>query len=261
MSACESHLYLGIDVQAAARGCPYAVLNAAGDSVEAGWASGSAEEVVRSLNNLVRRLVETRGALVAVGIDAPRTYLRTPREWYWNGSTAHWRARRPVELGNGRHCEVVITAHRLANPQWSPHCPPFREWMQLGFSLFAALEKRASRVESNRIVVYEVFPSASYTLLKNGHSLMIGVQLNSFAPGPKDMLDAYVAAATVREFAQGRGCVVGGGDGLGGIILPCPIPDPIEEVLRWPEETGVLGNGALGWNDRVLSRRQSVDEG
>jgi predicted nuclease with RNAse H fold len=98
--------------------------------------------------------------------------------------------------------------------------------MQLGFKLFSAIEERAP--------VYEVFPSASYTLVKDDLPLRIGVRLNDFAPGPKDMLDAYVAAATVREFAQGRGCAVGGGDGLGEIILPRPLPKPIEGVLRWP---------------------------
>jgi len=100
--------------------------------------------------------------------------------------------------------------------------------MQAGFALFAALDKRAP--------TYEVFPSASYTILQDDPPLRIGIRLNRFAPGPKDMLDAYVAAATVREFAQGRGCAVGGGDGLGEIILPRPLPKPIEEVLRWPGE-------------------------
>jgi hypothetical protein len=33
-------------------------------------------------------------------------------------------------------------------------------------------------------------------------------------PGPKDMLDAWIATATVREFVEGRGTEVGGGDGL-----------------------------------------------
>lgn len=98
--------------------------------------------------------------------------------------------------------------------------------MQLGFALFASLVER--------VRVYEVFPSASYALLEGGSPLRIGVRLNEFAQGPKDMLDAYVAAATVREFVQGRGCAVGGGDGLGQIILPRPLPKPIEEVLRWP---------------------------
>ena len=55
-------------------------------------------------------------------------------------------------------------------------------------------------------------------------------------PGPKDMLDAWVAAVTVREFVEGRGAEVGSGDVLGTIILPRPLPEPvIEEVLEWPE--------------------------
>ena len=50
------------------------------------------------------------------------------------------------------------------------------------------------------------------------------------------MLDAWVAAATVREFVEGRGVEVGGGDGLGTIIIPRPLPEPIiQEVLAWPE--------------------------
>jgi hypothetical protein len=223
-------LFFGIDVQAAARGCAYAVVDCAGEPVDAGWVSGSAWDVVTSLDARVQRLAESRGAPPAVGIDAPRMYLPTPRKWYWDRSGLRWRARRPTDLGNGRHCEVVIAAHRLANPQWTPHRPPFPDWMQLGFALFAAIGKRAP--------VYEVFPSASYTVLEGVAPLRIGARLNDFAPGPKDMLDAYVAAATVREYIQGRGCAVGGGDGLGTIILPRPILKPIATVLRWPEEIG-----------------------
>jgi hypothetical protein len=49
------------------------------------------------------------------------------------------------------------------------------------------------------------------------------------------MLDAWVAAATVKEFVEGRGTEVGDGDGLGTIILPRPLPGPvIKEVLVWP---------------------------
>ena len=55
---------------------------------------------------------------------------------------------------------------------------------------------------------------------------------------PKDMLDAAIGALTVREFEAGRGCEVGGGDGLGTIILPRPIPEPIEAVLTWPAYHG-----------------------
>jgi hypothetical protein len=98
--------------------------------------------------------------------------------------------------------------------------------MELGFALFASLGKR--------VPTYEVFPSASYALMDGDPPIRIGVRLNGFARGPKDMLDAYVAAATVREFVQERGSAVGGGDGLGQIILPRPLPKPIEAVLRWP---------------------------
>ena len=49
------------------------------------------------------------------------------------------------------------------------------------------------------------------------------------------MLDAWVAAVTVREFSENMGCEVGGGDGFGTIILPRPLPEPvIDEVLVWP---------------------------
>ena len=41
----------------------------------------------------------------------------------------------------------------------------------------------------------------------------------------------------VKEFVEGRGVEVGGGDGLGTIILPRPLPEPvISEVLVWPTE-------------------------
>ena len=100
--------------------------------------------------------------------------------------------------------------------------------MRLGFRLYSALEGLAA--------VHEVFPTASYTLLKGNTQVRVEADFSGCAPGPKDMLDAWVAAATVREFAAGRGAEVGGGDGLGTIVLPRPLPQPvIAEVLRWPE--------------------------
>jgi predicted nuclease with RNAse H fold len=83
--------------------------------------------------------------------------------------------------------------------------------MQLGFELFGEL--------GTDFNVYEVFPSASYAMFAGDRFAHVNVLLGDFAPGPKDMLDAYVAAATTREFIQGRGSEVGGGDGLGSIIL------------------------------------------
>lgn len=51
------------------------------------------------------------------------------------------------------------------------------------------------------------------------------------------MVDACMAAATVRETVLGRGEEVGGGDGFGTIVLPRPIENGrIAEVFVWPDE-------------------------
>ena len=100
--------------------------------------------------------------------------------------------------------------------------------MKLGFRLFSALE--------GLITVHEIFPTASYVLLQGNTNVRIDTDFSACQPGPKDMLDAWVAAATVREFVGGRGTEVGGGDGLGTIVLPRLLPEPvIDEVLQWPE--------------------------
>jgi len=62
-------------------------------------------------------------------------------------------------------------------------------WIQLGFALFRALDKIAS--------TYEAFPSASYAMLENDPSLKLPVNFTSMRPGKTDMLDAWMAAATV----------------------------------------------------------------
>jgi hypothetical protein len=109
--------------------------------------------------------------------------------------------------------------------------------MILGFALFEALSDQAR--------IYEVFPSASYTLLGSAARLNITVRLSDFTRGQKDVLDAYVAAATVREFVLGRGVAVGGGDGLGEIVLPRALPKPIEGVLHWPGVVAQVGQEAV----------------
>ena len=133
-----------------------------------------------------------------------------------------------ADRGNGRHCEVVLAASQIANPQWTPlrnDCP---SWMEIGFQLFTALSR------ANEVEVYEVFPSAAYAQLTETSDSVLSISLKDFARGPKDMLDAYVAAWTVREYVAGRGTAVGGGDGLGEIILPRPLPGPATEVVQWP---------------------------
>jgi hypothetical protein len=64
----------------------------------------------------------------------------------------------------------------------------------------------------------------------------VTLALTDFAPGPKDMIDAVAAAATVLAFARGEGAEVGGGDGLGTIVLPRALTgsELNHPVHRWP---------------------------
>ncbi|MDF7825818.1 hypothetical protein P4B35_17445 [Pontiellaceae bacterium B12227] len=212
-------LYIGIDVQVQ-RPCAYAVLEANGELLESGWFA-TAEEGFQCLEPLAE------SNLLHFGIDAPRMPLSNPRKWYWNGAQKAWRARKPAEKGLGRHCEVAVKAHKLANPQWTPMKKGAPDWMRLGFELFQTLEKLGT--------THEAFPSASYTMLEKDPSLQITVNFSNVRKGKTDMLDAWMAAATVREFAEGRGMEIGGGDGLGSIILPRLISAPIGLVLDWPD--------------------------
>ncbi len=215
-------LAVGIDVQVR-RGCPIAVLGPDGSSVAALWA-----EHPEAAGSLLGEVLDREGiapSRVAIGIDAPRMPLPQPRPYCWSGAARRWRPRGGKQRGLGRHCEVAISAHRLAHPQWSPLAGEAPEWMQHGFQLYESLAPLGR--------TYEAFPSASYRQLRDTEA-KIEVALGAFGAGPKDMLDAYVAALTAREYELGRGCAVGGGDGLGTIILPRPLQDPIEEVLAWP---------------------------
>ncbi len=213
-------LFVGIDIQIQ-RNCCYAVIDDTGSLIDSGWLSSAEADAV----DLVKRIL--RSGPVYVGLDAPRMPLISKRKWYWNRNKRRW-DKRGSQRGYGRHCEVVISAHRIANPQWTTFEAEAPKWMQLGFKLYEVLESLA--------MVYEVFPSASYTLLQGNTDVRLAADFSGCKPGPKDMLDAWVAAATVREFVEGRGAEVGGGDRLGTIILPRPLPEPvIDEVLDWPE--------------------------
>jgi hypothetical protein len=93
---------------------------------------------------------------VEVRIDAPRMPLDKKRQWYWDGKKRRWKPSN-TQSGYGRHCEIVISAHRIANPQWTPVVDVAPEWMRLGFNLYSALNGTCQ--------VHEVFPTASYNLL------------------------------------------------------------------------------------------------
>lgn len=216
-------LYLGIDV-GVDRGCAFAAMDERGNMIESGWFDGNMPPGLLEFINHAA----TTGRQVHVGIDAPRCPVVEPRGWYWNGPTREWRERRR-EKGAGRHCEVVLKAHNLGNPQWSPLSRDIIPmWMKVGFELFRTLEKM------DRVHVHEVFPSASYILLEGEAEPRISINFSEFRSGPKDILDACVAATTVREFHLKRGHEVGGGDGMGTIVLPRKLKKPIAEVLTWP---------------------------
>lgn len=213
--------YVGIDVQSSRR-CPYAVLDGDLEPVDSGWLDSPGE-----ILPVVRRAAESLGR-VAVGVDAPRTALSAPRTHFWSGG--RWRARRASEGGRGRHCEVALAALRIATPQWTPLAADAPAWMRTGFELFACLAREAKSCDA-----YEVFPSASYRLLEGDPDARLRLRLCDLLAGPKDMLDAYVAAFTVHEYLVGRGAAVGGGDGLGAIVLPRPVAAGANSaVLRWP---------------------------
>jgi hypothetical protein len=219
-------LCMGIDVQLT-RGLAYCVLDAEACMARSGWVTGgSSDDQCQRIRDVIADLSPDRDS-VAVGIDAPRMPRAEPRAYYWNRARKSWRPRAEGEKGDGRHCEVVICALRLANPQWTPLVNKSPAWMRLGFSLYAALE------DINHL--YEVFPSASYIAFEGKTTPKITLDFASHRHGPKDMLDACVAALTVHEFVNGRGWEAGGGDGLGAIILPGTVPAKAEPaLLQWP---------------------------
>lgn len=218
--------YIGIDVQIN-RGCAYYIVNTDLEYVHSGWLKGANhDEVCRQLADLTSQLQTEPNLKIAVGIDAPRMGLPEPRQFFWQRDK--WHRKTSVEKGFGRHCEVVIKALGIANPQWTRLRDISPPWMELGYRLFDTL-KDIDRV-------YEVFPSAAYAMLKGKQHPLLDLSFSGFAHGPKDMLDACVSAYTVHAFLHGRGFEVGGGDGLGTIILPGALPvSGSHPVLHWPE--------------------------
>ncbi|WP_372795881.1 hypothetical protein [Pontiella sp.] len=212
-------VYIGIDVQVS-RPCVFAAVDETGTLLETGWFE-EAHEAFQALETWAE------SCRLHLGIDAPRQPLSKPRKWYWNGPEKAWRERKPSEKGVGRHCEVAVKAHNLANPQWTPLRGAAPAWMQLGFELFQTLESLGT--------LYEAFPSATYTMLHDDPAAKLTIDFSNVRKrGAGDLFDALAAAVTVKEFVEGRGMEMGGGDGLGSIILPRRIDRPIDAVLQWP---------------------------
>jgi hypothetical protein len=214
--------FIGIDISED-RGCALAAIDESGRSLGSRWSPCDVGDVVREV-----RLLANDSTELAVGVDSPRMPSEVSRPWYWDRRMAGWRPRLSGERGWGRHCEVVIAVMKLANPQWTPPDEAAPGWMRFGFSVFRALGEVAE--------VLEVFPSASYTQLRDSDEPRLELSFRGFAPRPKDMLDAYLGAVTVLEYKKGNGSEVGGGDGLGAIVLPRPIVGAPLSLLSWPVE-------------------------
>ena len=197
--------FAGIDVQIN-RGCAYYILNADKKYVKSGWFNKS---IPKSFKNLFLETTNNQTDKIAIGIDAPRLPIKKLRTRYFDKKKNEWRLE--SKQSNGRECEVIIKSYNIANPQWTKTLADSPKWMSLGYDIFAALKEFP--------YVYEVFPSASYKMIER-ENLAYELCLNNFTGGVKDMLDASVAAITVCEFINGRGCEVGGEDGLGTIVLP-----------------------------------------
>lgn len=197
--------FAGIDVQLK-RDCYYYVIDENKMYVTSGWIK---ENIPQSFNNLFLELTNNNLEQIAVGIDAPRMPIKKLRKRSFDKKTNSWIKKGDEKLG--RECEVIIKSYNIANPQWTRTLKDSPDWMKLGYDIFSKLKSFS--------FVYEVFPSASYKMLEN-KNVKYELCLNNFVGGVKDMLDASVAALTVFEFINGRGCEVGGEDNLGTIVLP-----------------------------------------
>lgn len=196
--------FVGIDVQVN-RGCCYYILDENKKYVSSGWMN---DNIAQSFRKLFMEISDNDTTKIAIGIDAPRMPLKNFRRRSFNKKSNDWIDDKIEKIG--RECEVIIKSFNIANPQWTRTLKDSPDWMKLGYSIYKSLKDFP--------FVYEVFPSASYGMLKN-ENVKFELCLNNFAGGVKDMLDASVAAITVYEFINFRGGEVGGEDGLGTIIL------------------------------------------
>jgi len=76
---------------------------------DSGWFSSAETDAV----DLAKR--RSKFGQIQIGFDSPHMLLVSKRQWYWSSANRKWSSRM-AQKGNGRHCEVVMGAHRLANP-------------------------------------------------------------------------------------------------------------------------------------------------
>ncbi|MEJ2412728.1 MAG: hypothetical protein P8Y34_07005, partial [Anaerolineales bacterium] len=122
-----SDFFIGLDVQVK-RGCPYYILDRDLDYVTSGWLEGGDPgQISMNFRQLVEKLDSRSTGGISVGIDAPRLALPFPRKYYWR--KGEWVTKTASDRGYGRHCEVVIKALNIANPQWTPLAGEAPDWM------------------------------------------------------------------------------------------------------------------------------------
>lgn len=197
--------FAGVDVQIK-RGCCYYIMDENKNYVDSGWVK---ENNPQSFKEIFLKVSSNNPNKIAIGIDSPRMPINKLRKREFDRKNNKWLISNNEKLG--RECEVIIKSYNIANPQWTRTRKDSPAWMKLGYSIYKSLKDFP--------FVYEVFPSASYRMLKN-ENVSYELCLNNFSGGVKDMLDASVGAVTVYEFINERGCEVGGEDGLGSIVLP-----------------------------------------
>jgi hypothetical protein len=202
--------FSGIDVQIS-RGCSYYIIDNNKSFISSGWIK---DNIPDSIKNLFSSISDNHYDQIAIGIDAPRMPITKLRKRTFDRKNNRWIENNEGKIG--RECEVLIKSYNIANPQWTNTLENSEDWMKLGYSIFSKLIEFP--------FVYEVFPSASYRMLAK-ENIKYELCLNGFNGGVKDMLDASVAAVTVYEFINLKGCEVGGGDGLGTIVMPRKIED------------------------------------
>ncbi|BDQ03593.1 hypothetical protein [Ignavibacterium sp.] len=211
----EIKFFAGIDVQIK-RGCCYYIIDENKNYFESGWVT---ENIPQSLKEIFLKVSSNNPYKIAIGIDSPRMPIDKLRKRSFERKTNSWKNNDEGKIG--RECEVIIKSYNIANPQWTRTLQNSPDWMKLGFSIYDTL--------TGFHFVYEVFPSASYRMLEK-ENIKYELCLNNFIGGVKDMLDASVGAITVYEFINGRGCEVGGEDGLGTIVLPRKIENWIADL-------------------------------
>lgn len=166
----------------------------------------------------LKRLVRFVGSAKVVAIDAPEQVSTLPHA-HCTDLSPKFRRARCAEIALGRE-------HRIWVPWVSPPSRPADPWIEMGFTLFAALSGRS----------VEVYPHAAFRMMAGGRlprkttpsgraarvELLRAARVDSLEldTWSHDLLDASVAAVTARDVADGSARRVTCGHDDSAIWLP-----------------------------------------